>query len=223
VGWRTVLRIGALTAGVATLVVTPWLVRNHRVFDGFVFSNNISTVLAGANCDSTYHGRRMGFWDYACLHTDEPRAGPMGETQYNDELRSDAVAYARANASRLPLVGPVRMLRTWAAFRPFEQAQWEAGEGRYAPLQKAAVVVLWILAPLALIGLPNVARRPGGWLVVVLPILATATSALTYGNQRFRTVAEPAVLIMAALGLQIVRRWLRARSSGEPVAGPAGR
>jgi hypothetical protein len=209
VGWRRALFGSAIVAFVVAAALFPWLTRNQRAFGTFVFANNTSTVLGGANCHDTYHGERLGFWLHPCLNTARPLAEFLSETEFNDMVREEGVTYAREHPGRLSVVAPVRVLRTWAAFHPFEQARWEAAEGRLVGWVQASVWYLWALVPLALAGLPRLVRKKGAPVLLVLPIVVTVTSALTYGNQRFRVTAEPAVLILAACGIASVAHWLR--------------
>ena len=53
--------LGAVALGVAVLVIAPWTVRNTVRFHTFVpVSNNVATLVDGANCDSTYRGTLLG-------------------------------------------------------------------------------------------------------------------------------------------------------------------
>ena len=48
----------AIALGVAVVVVAPWTIRNAVRFHTFVpVSNNVATLVDGANCDATYGGR----------------------------------------------------------------------------------------------------------------------------------------------------------------------
>lgn len=49
-------------------MVSPWLVRNAESFNPPVlFSTDGSKTLAGANCNATYSGTLIGYWESACL------------------------------------------------------------------------------------------------------------------------------------------------------------
>ena len=59
------VRLGAAAAVVVGAVLLPgaWAVRNLATFEEPVLvSNNLGSVLAGANCDATYEGDLKGFW-----------------------------------------------------------------------------------------------------------------------------------------------------------------
>jgi hypothetical protein len=65
----------------------------------------------------------------------------------------------------------------------------------------------WFLAPLAVVGAVLLRRRKR----LIAPLVATAVTvtigaALTYGQQRFRIAAEPAILVLAAVPLVALAR-----------------
>ncbi len=72
----------AVTAlGVAALVVVPWVVRNDdRVGARTVATISSSATIAGANCESTYSGRLLGWWDFDCM--DAARQKTLGEARW---------------------------------------------------------------------------------------------------------------------------------------------
>jgi hypothetical protein len=71
-------------------------------------------------------------------------------------------------------------------------------------------VMYWLLAPLAIVGAVLLRRRKR----LIVPLVATAVTvtigaALTYGQQRFRIAAEPAILVLAAVPLVGLARGAR--------------
>ena len=58
-------QMGALALGIASMlaVVAPWTIRNAVVFGRFVpVSNNMGSVVRGANCEGAYRGEFRGLW-----------------------------------------------------------------------------------------------------------------------------------------------------------------
>ncbi len=212
-----VARVGiALGVGVALLV--PWTIRNAVRLHAFVpVSNNAATLVDGANCDATYGGSQLGLWresfsqprlaitasqGRACFegfditdpHFDEAEASSA-------DLRAGAT-YAVHHLGSLPKVAVVRVLRTWGVYAPGQQVSFESLEGRPRAWQMRGTVMYWLLAPLAIAGAVLLERRKRP----IAPLLATAVTvtigaALTYGQQRFRVAAEPAILVLAAATL----------------------
>ena len=95
-----------------------------------------------------------------------------------------------------------RVLRTFGVFRPSQQIELEALEGRPAGWERLGTWIDWALMPLAACGLVVAFRRRLRiWPLVAPVIMVVVSSVLTYGNQRFRIGAEPTIVIGAAIAL----------------------
>lgn len=196
------------TVLVVVVVLAPWAIRNYVVFDEPVLlSNNSSTVLAGANCDGTYAGEHRGFWLVECLEGRYRKAEQAGtdfdEVTANNRARDAGIRYARAHAGELPALAGVRALRTWGIYSPVGQMHFETDiEQRSFSWQFLGWMMLLALLPLSVIGARQLRRkRIAVWPLLSLAVLVTVTSALTYGNGRFRMAAEPALLVLGGAGL----------------------
>lgn len=202
--------IGLLGLGIVGAVVVPWTARNQATFHAFVpVSNNVGTALAGANCGLTYSGPFLGSWrstfgsgDVAagqCFIGFNGRRPHFNEATAAAAARRRGVAFAQNNLGDVPKVAAARVLRTLGVFRPHQQIQLEALEGRPESWERAGTWLEWALYPLAAAGLIILWRRraPVGVLIGALVSVSVAT-LITYGNQRFRIGAEPAILIGAA-------------------------
>lgn len=209
--WR---RRGAMVAvgTLATLVVvTPWVVRNGVAFDRFVpISNNSGTLLAGANCDRTYSGQYLGVWRFECV-TDIDVTG-LDEPQIADRFRRAGIDYATDHPGEVPKVMAVRVLRTFGLYEPKEQIDWESFEGRDIPWQTRGHRMYLVLLPLSVIGAVVLGRSRRPWWPLVGPVaIVVLTTAIGYGNQRFRILAEPSILLLAAVavvaGAQALRHY----------------
>jgi hypothetical protein len=194
--WRGV----AVSAAACLIVLMPWFVRCWVVFGRPVLiSTNTGGLLAGANCRSTYGGQLLGQWDLNCLPPDRF----LNEEREAAELRSVGLRYARAHASRLPVVLAARLGRSFELFRPAQGWEFEAFyEGRSLPVDRLGVFVYWMMAPLALAGAMLLRGRGGPWGVLLAPVAMVAVVSLTaYGFTRFRVAAEPALIVLAAVAL----------------------
>lgn len=194
--WRQWRRL-ALVAGVAALVVMPWIVRNAARFDGrLVLTNNMGSLVSGSNCPEAYAGERLGSWDFRCAY----RADLPGEDEAENAavLRAQGLRYAREHAGRLPVVVPARIGRAWGVFHPFGQARAEEADGRVFATQAAGVVLDWVLLPLFVVGVVALRRRAVP--LVALVAMVTVVVAMSYGNSRFREIGEPALIIGAVAG-----------------------
>jgi 4-amino-4-deoxy-L-arabinose transferase-like glycosyltransferase len=217
-------------AGVAaSLVVLPWFVRNAVSLDqGVLISNNAAAAVRGANCAPTYAGHLLGSWDIGCLHNGREGTGPRAESQFHRTILHEGVRYALDHPSRLPLVVTVRVLRTWSLYAPRQQASFEENEGRHRPVQLAGSLLVLILLPLAVLGVVILRRRAvPAWPLLAPALAVTITSALTYGNSRFRAAVEPSILVGAATAIiatgdRFVRRAQPDSEGHEPSASIAG-
>jgi 4-amino-4-deoxy-L-arabinose transferase-like glycosyltransferase len=217
---RSPLRLGAAVALTAVVVVLPWLVRNARVFDGFVMSNNLGSVLAGSYCDETFDGPWVGSWrlNDTCFSGYGFDRG-LNEAEGAAEIRHDAIDYALDHAGELPRVAAIRVARLFGVWDLDQQVTLASFEARDPSAERAGAYLTWVLMPIAVAGAVVVARRRGTATVAVLavPIVtAVATAAVTYGNQRFRVGADVVFVVLAAVAVGAAVEALSARrGSGE--------
>lgn len=211
VAWRgggerrdRLVRVALVTAG-CVAVIAPWTIRNAVAFDHFVpISNNDATVLAGANCATTYAGIDLGAWDINCIS--ERRLD--NEAAQAAVWRDEGLTYAREHVGRLPVVLAVRLLRVWDLYQPRRQVGF--AEGRERGVTKAGVVAWYLLALAAIGGALALRRRGRPLLVLLAPALAVCVAALVgYGVPRLRHGFEIPLLVLAAAGL--VALWERRR------------
>jgi Dolichyl-phosphate-mannose-protein mannosyltransferase len=218
--------LAGVAIGVAVLVIVPWTVRNAVRLHAFVpISNNIGTAVDGANCDLTYSGTQLGLWREtfsqfgdsarrrpqaeACFEGFDIRRRAFDEADVANFHRRSGVDYARSHLSRTPLVATVRELRTWGLYAPRQQIEFESLEGRPRRWQGVGTVMYWVLLPLAVAGtVLLVRRRARVWPLLSTAVVVSVTTALTYGQQRFRIAAEPAIVVLAAVavGAVVTRR-----------------
>ena len=196
--WRSgITRVALATLG-CVLVIAPWTIRNAIALDHLVpISTNDSTVIAGANCPRTYSGEDIGFWRLDCL----PPRRVDNEAAQADIWRSDGLRYAREHASRLLVVIPVRVLRTFSIYQPRRQVLF--AEGRWIRGEQLAIASFFLLALLAIVG----ARTLRDSLFVLLAplVVVLITVVIGYGHPRLRHVFEPSLMLMAAAGILQLR------------------
>jgi 4-amino-4-deoxy-L-arabinose transferase-like glycosyltransferase len=185
------------------LVLTPWTVRNWSAFDRFtLISHNDSTVLAGANCAKAYYGSDLGGWRFDCI---SPRR-TFREGVQAARWRREGIDYAIGHAGRWPALVPVRVLRTWDLWQPRRQVESAEGRARWAEI--AGVAAYYLLLPLAIGGGVLLWRRNRGMAAILLApaLLVTLSSAIGYGNPRFRHAFELSIVVLAALALVTLAR-----------------
>jgi hypothetical protein len=222
---RRTLLIGVV-AVVAVSVLVPWHIRNAQTFAQPVwFSGNSASVVAGTACDRHFEGPETGWWSFGCLFVPGGRQFPDQSAVYA-ALRQQAFDYARGHLSELPRVELIREMRAWGLWAPQQQATptFEAGEGRVEGWQLAAWACYLVILVLAVVGFVVAGRRGiCRWPLVGLVLMVVTSVALTYGNQRFRVAAEPALLIFAAIAVSARRSApsMRSVDSGGTAEEPA--
>ena len=209
------LRLAGVAVLIAGAVVAPWTARNQARFDEVVpVSNNLGTVLDGANCPLTYSGPTIGAWrstfvpgstdrDRPCFAGFAIEEAAFSEAEAAARARREGLDYAFDHPGRWPLVAVARLGRSFGVWNPSQQVDLEVLEGRARRWQWAGTVAWWITAPLAAIGLvQRIRRRDRHVAVVLIPIVGVAlTTLVTYGNQRFRAGLEPTAIVLAALAI----------------------
>jgi hypothetical protein len=238
----------AISIGIAVVVLLPWTARNAVRFHTFIpVSNNVSTLIDGANCDATYRGPQIGLWretfSQPAAGGNEPGASapvvPQAKACFEgfdiadphfDEAQAArthtraGLSYARHHLSALPKVAVVRVLRTWGAYAPRQQIDFESLEGRPRAWQLRGTLMYWVLVPFAVAGAILLRRRRRFlWPLGATALTVTLVAAATYGQQRFRIAAEPAILVLAAVAFEAVWNVWRARRVGslQPTDAPA--
>lgn len=203
--WQPLL----VATGCAIAVLSPWVGRNLVALDAFVpLSNNSSTLLAGANCDDAWYGEAAGTWVYAC--TEAVPIDGRDEIERSTRFRRAGLDHLGDNLGGLPRVAAIRVLRTFGLWSPASELRIEEGEGRSPVGLRAGYAAYLLIAAAALGGAVGARRRR----LTIGPLLGTiglvvVASAIGYGNQRFRMAAEPALVVLAAVGLVTLTGRLR--------------
>lgn len=225
----------AIALGIAMAVVAPWTIRNAVKFHAFVpVSNNVATLIDGANCDATYHGPQIGLWreTFSSQSGSSPSGGAapalpqaqacfggfdIADPHFDEAAASNTdthagLGYARHHAGSLPKVAAVRVLRTWGLYAPNQQIDFESLEGRPRSWQRRGTYMYWVLLPFTIAGAFTLRRRRRLlWPLAATALTVTIVSASTYGQQRFRIAAEPALLVLAAVAIVSIARQLQLR------------
>jgi Dolichyl-phosphate-mannose-protein mannosyltransferase len=202
-GWRA----AAVVVAAFAVVLAPWTIRNWSAFDRPVLvATEGGETLAGANCDVTYYGRRIGTWQYSCARFD----GRGNEAVELDKAGHRGVRFARDHAGRVPLVLAARLARTWGLWEPFA-----VPEGRRKWVQQIGAALYFVLLPLAAYGIVLLRRRRVPLLIVLAPFLTvTATVLLAYGQIRFRHSAELSLVVLTAVALDRLLDARKAHATG---------
>lgn len=216
VAWSHRLVLLGLSVLIFGLVLAPWIVRNVTGFENPVlFSTNADTVVGVANCDPTYYDANLiGWWSPSCSRARSPLEDP---SIHGSILRRRGLEYADEHRERLiGVVAWARLGRLFDVYHPLRTTQLEVPEGRPLGASRLGLAAYWLMVPLAALGAVAFHRRRSDplWPLLTPVAVAMLVAVYSYGNVRFRAIAEPTIVILAALGLDALRRWfmsIRAR------------
>jgi hypothetical protein len=206
--WRQRLRALGVMAIVSVVVMGPWVVRNLTTFEEpTVFGSSFGIILAYGNCDATYHGPHLGYWDDACsLKNYSPK---LEESVVDKLARQKGLDYIKAHKGRVPVVVAARVGRLWELFRPTQNVELnEEIEQRGHVTSWAILVSFYLLMPFAIAGLVIMRRRR----IPIFPMLAiaasvTITAALAYPITRYRASFDAVIPVLAAVAITSLWRW----------------
>ncbi len=222
IAWRQRLVMVGVCAGVAVLVIGPWVGYNMNRFSKPVFiSDGLGVTLASADCGSTFSGGQYeGYWDIHCALVATIPKGVDESVRANIE-QDHAVRFVESHLNRLLPVTLAKIGRGFAFFRPMQQIDLDAFfEDRP---YNWALVGLWSyygLLALSLGGVVVLVRRK----VTCLPLAAVtvavmATMAIAFGCTRYRTPFEVVLAILASVAVDGLVNGLR---RGGPTTGGGG-
>jgi 4-amino-4-deoxy-L-arabinose transferase-like glycosyltransferase len=191
-----------LVSGFASIVVLgPWVGYNLSRFDKPVtVSSGFDVTLASANCDLTYFGEFRGYWSAPCVIYI-----PRVYRDLSDQAtvyRKQALDYIKAHEKDLPMLILAREGRTWDWYRPLQNPQLDSTlETKPINWGYFGLGILYVLEFFSLIGFYVMRRRK----IPVTPLIAliinvTISTAITFGQSRYRASAEVALVLMATAG-----------------------
>ncbi len=210
---RRGLLTGASIAA-AVVVVAPWVVFNMaRFHDPTFISTNDGLTLQASNCPGAYYGTGIGTWDSRYC---PPPPATGDQSQVSSTYRRAAFNYIEYHETRLPAVVLARVGRTWGVFRPGDMISYNKNEGREPWVTRLGMVMYYPTLLLAIAGVVVLWRRRARlalWVLFAPAIAVTVTSAVTYGQTRFRAAAEPSLAIFAAVGIVALVGAIRERNA----------
>ncbi len=200
----------AALAGV--VVLGPWVGHNLTRFDRPVFlSGQLEVTLAVANCESTYYGEHIGYWDYTCGQKLLDAHGPVAdEAEANEVQLEGTLEYMGDHARRIPLVVAARIGRIVGVYQPMQQLDIDSYVELFPRgVMVAANVAYWILVPFSIAGVVLLRkRRVPIYILLSVPIAVLITVVVIYASMRFRAAAEGPMCLAAAVAIgAVLHRW----------------
>jgi 4-amino-4-deoxy-L-arabinose transferase-like glycosyltransferase len=211
----------AACVGACLVLLAPWAIRNvSQLGRPVLISTNDGTLLAGANCAKTYHGRDLGFWNIDCISKKDPE---KSETEQEALWRREGASYAGDHLGRLPVVLAARLGRTFDVYQPRRMVL--NAEGRWIRIDQAGVVAYFLLLPFGMWGGVLLARRRRSDLLILLTpvVLVIAQTLLGYGIPRFRHAAEVTLVVLAGVALSRIGSSSSAQAASAPTSSSATR
>jgi hypothetical protein len=221
-------------------VILPWWVRNITTFEKpTVLATGNGSVLQIANCDSTYSGPLLGYWDIQCAIGDRPPANaeqrelqkntkvpglvyliaqdPRDESIPDATARSKGLHYIRDHLSRAPVVAAARVARVWGVFRVQQQVDFDVFFERRGRVPSwAGTLMYYALIPISAYALYTMykRRRPISPMIAIFAMV-TVTTAISIGITRYRVGADVALAVLGGVGLDAM--WRAFRPAPTPV------
>jgi 4-amino-4-deoxy-L-arabinose transferase-like glycosyltransferase len=201
--WRRRLGYCGVALAAAVGVFAPWWAYTvPRFSHPELLSDQLGVTLAAANCDQTYGGSLIGYWDDSCeVAIVTPSAGDASAR--DALLRRDAISYVQHHAGRVPVVVAARLGRAVGVFRPGQQIDLEwAVLGRPRLPAVIGLAFYYVVVLLGALGVVVLRRRrmPSLPFVVILGEVVLVSAAI-FGQTRYRTPLDVALVILAALAL----------------------
>ncbi|KLR60060.1 Dolichyl-phosphate-mannose-protein mannosyltransferase [Actinobacteria bacterium IMCC26207] len=219
VAWKERVLQLVLASCIPILAFAPWVLYNQSRFEDPVFiSTGAGQTLAAGNCDLTFSGVHLGFYDTKCLLAPQIQEPTTTDRSLRDsEYREIARSYIGAHSSELPKVMAARVGRVWHLFRVDQSVGLDGfieGRAGGAPgsgffLVREALWAYFVLVPLAIYGLVALRRRRTlVYPLLMQPALVTLVAAMTFGITRYRAGAEVTIVVCAAVAIEIIANKL---------------
>ncbi|MGH9026125.1 MAG: ArnT family glycosyltransferase [Acidimicrobiia bacterium] len=214
--WRRVGLLG-VAAAVILAVLSPWVIRNLVVFERPVFiSTGYDIILENANCDSTYYGDLLGWWDLGCQSSEGAKVDQSVQAQ---RVRERALDYIGDHAGRVPVVVVARLGRMLDVYRPLQNVRLTEHDGREAIVGWAGLAFYYPLVVAAACGAAVLRRRATPISPLIGPIAVVALVAVfASGNTRYRVPAEGSIVVLAAVAIDSALGWWARRRAARPKA-----
>lgn len=223
--WKPLLGQFAIVVVVAVAVLSPWLVRNLTVFARPVLLSPTGTLLAQTNCEQTYHGEKLGYWERYCAEPDPLVVdGVFRDESIRDQAkREKATTYINENRGRLiSVVMPARVARMFNLYDPVQTARFdilvENREYRWSivSLWQYAIVAVFAIAGVVLAWRKRLTFIPA----LTWPLLVALVAMFGFGNNRYRVSAEPSLLWLSSVAFVVLFFWLKNRRTASSTTQP---
>lgn len=211
----------AMVVMVPLVLFAGWSTWSTRLDQGGVDEAGMTsfglTALAG-NCPSAQRaGPLIGWKSYPCIGLGDPDDPEVQRWAASRRPRPLLVEYVReAGPARVVGVSTIKVLRANGLFAPDLTVRLQEQDARWpAGIFTWTLWWWWFLLATAIGGFALI-RRAGSSLVPLLAPVVVANAAIfvTWGNPRYRAMAEPSLIVAAACLLAALSGRLLAQRSG---------
>ena len=173
-------------------------------------------------------------WEVAGTHKyfdkcDAPVNRPRGVDQWETRDESERASvyycvslnYLKDHLGRAPVVVALRVLRGAGLYHTYEMIKFDQfPEGRDKWMAWTGFIGFWILSLLSIAGVVILRRRKTPvYPLVALIVIAFMTIAISFATPRYRTTAEPALAVLAAVAIDAgLTRWRAGRDAAASAA-----
>jgi hypothetical protein len=184
-------------------VVGPWVVFNMARFERpVVLTTNDGTTWLGANCDDAYRGPAAGGWSLACVIADPDYRPDEEPSVRSARQRSLAIDYVTDHLDDVPRVVAARVARTLDLYGLDNLVRQDVGEERARWASWAGIVSFWWMAVASALAVRRLARRHR-WLLALPVGVVRFTTVMFYGGHRIRSSAEPTLVLLTAVAIDV--------------------
>ncbi len=220
---------GAVIIALALLTLLPWAIRNHMVFDRWIFFTTHGGI-------TLYQGNNAAVLEYPLYHGGVapsymlPRHDElekMNEVQADEAARAMARSFLWENKRRVPLLVWRKFVRFWrfqsdVGLSGVKSGWWwnkESGLGKLASSFDVGFIYSVFVIPLFVLGfVANLNHKRRFVFLTGLVVIHTLVSLVFHGSLRMRIPIEPVMAIFAADALwRIVARIRACPAEMKPV------
>jgi 4-amino-4-deoxy-L-arabinose transferase-like glycosyltransferase len=178
-----------LASAVFLACVTPWILRNHATFGGWIFiRDNFGAELRlgnGAGANGTWMEYLHPTQDVYAMRQYQS----MGELAYIDMRKRQAIDYIKADYPRFAGLCLKRFIYFWAGPPKATQPPW-LNDAKNSLYLASSILTFWGL------GRALRMRKAGAWLLFWLLVIYPAVYYVVFPSPRYRVPIEPIMTIL---------------------------
>jgi 4-amino-4-deoxy-L-arabinose transferase-like glycosyltransferase len=220
--WRSAFSPLIVIAATA-LTVTPWVVRNAHEFHQPALTTETGFAVAGTYSTTAAHNKQFtALWLPPATQIEQlVKAHPgINEAELSNRLTSRGVSYASGHPAYVAKVlwwSALRLLNLTGTHYERWLVTFEAYPRKLALL---SVYSFWILGLIALVGAFTGSARRAPLALWACPLVVWLITLPIQGSTRYRSPADPFIVMLAALALLAAAEAIRARTArrmGRPI------